>query len=117
MQTGVLISFSVANKNNHAKINRFCREFYGYKDKSNKGKYTYTREGFLTKYPHIKVQRGLIITRMEDAESIIQILSKYDADIFMREVILLHSDIQKLNEKLNEHNEQYRKKDTNTDIF
>ena len=101
MVTGTLISFKVAGKNNHTKVNRFCREFYGYKDKSNKGQYTYKREGFLDKYPHIKIQRGLIIIRMEDAEDIINILEGYNAEIFMREIILLHTDTQKLKNSLN----------------
>lgn len=101
MQTGTLISFSVANKNTHAQINRFCREFYGYEDKSNKGKYTYKRPGFLHKFPHIKVQRGLIIIHMNDTEEIINYLNKYSAKIFMREIILVHSDLEELNAKLN----------------
>ena len=102
MQTGALISFKISGKNNHTKVNRFCRDFYGYKDKSNKGKYTYERAGFLTNYPHIKIQRGLIIVRMEDAEEITKLLTEYDAEIFMREIILLHTDQQLLKNTLNE---------------
>ncbi|NOQ55294.1 MAG: hypothetical protein GQ477_00650 [Nanohaloarchaea archaeon] len=102
IRTGALISFKVAGKNNHTKINRFCRDFYGYNDKSNKGKYIYKRDGFLNRYPHIKVQRGLIIIRIEDAEEIITLLEKYDAEIFMREIILLHADTEALNRSLNE---------------
>ncbi len=96
MQTGALISFRLSGNNNHTEINRFCREFYGYKDRSNKGRYTYERKGILGKYPHIRVQRGLVIVRMEDIEKITDILEKHNAIIFMREVILLHKDVQEL---------------------
>lgn len=97
MQTGAIISFQLSGNNNHTEINRFCREFYGYKDKSNKGKYTYERKGILSEYPHIKIRRGLIVVRMEDTEKITDILEKHNADIFMREIILLHKDIEELN--------------------
>ncbi|MCK5594022.1 MAG: hypothetical protein KAI18_02150 [Candidatus Aenigmarchaeota archaeon] len=107
MQTGALISFKVSGKNNHTNVNRFCREFYGYKDKSNKGKYVYERKGFLSEYPHIKVQRGLIIINMDDAGDVIDLLEKYNAEIFMREIILLHADKEKLKASLNE---KYTKK-------
>lgn len=113
-QTGALIAFGVAGCKNHAKINRFCREFYGYTDKSNKGKYSYERPGFISKYPHIKIHRGLIIVYLEDAEEIISFLKKYDAEVFMREVILLHSDIQKLNGKINE---KYSADNIQSDLF
>ena len=99
MQTGALIAFKVAQSNNHSEINRFCREFYGYNDKSNKGKYSYERPGFISKFRHINLLRGLIIVRLEDAEEIMSFLKRYNAHVFMREIILLHADIQKLNER------------------
>ena len=101
MHTGAIISFKITGKNNHSKINNFCRKFYGYKDKSNKGRYTYERKGLITKYPHIKIQRGLIIIRIEDAEEITRILEKFGAEVFMREIILLHEDTEKLKNTLN----------------
>ena len=101
MHTGALISFKVAGKNNHIKINNFCRKIYGYTDKSNKGKYTYERKGLITRYPYIKIQRGLIIVRIDDAEEIINLLEKHGAEVFMREIILLHKDTEMLKNALN----------------
>lgn len=101
MQTGALIAFKIAQSNSRSEINRFCREFYGYSDRSNKGKYLYERKGFLSKYSHIALLRGLIIVRLEDVEEIMAFLKTYRAEIFMREIVLLHSDVQTLNEKLN----------------
>ncbi len=101
MQTGALIAFKVAQSNTPSGINRFCREFYGYTDKSNKGRYSYERKGFISRFPHINLLRGLIIVRLEDAEEIMDFLKKYNAEVFMREVILLHQDAQKLNEQSN----------------
>ncbi len=96
--TGALIAFKISHTNTHPSINRFCREFYGYTDKSNKGKYCYERFGFLSKFRHINLLRGLIIVRLDDSEEVIAFLKKYDADVFMREIILLHSDVQKLHQ-------------------
>jgi hypothetical protein len=100
MHTGALIAFKISHTNSHPSINRFCREFYGYTDKSNKGKYSYERAGFISKFRHINLLRGLIIVRLEDSEEIMAFLRKYNASVFMREIILLHSDVQKLNEKI-----------------
>lgn len=96
--TGALIAFKISHTNTHSSINRFCREFYGYTDKSNKGRYCYERLGFISKFRHINLLRGLIIVRLEDSEEVMNFLRKYNADVFMREIVLLHSDVQKLHE-------------------
>ena len=100
METGAVIAFRVFGGNNKSAVNKFCREFYGYKDKSNNGKYTYERPGFIDRFKHIRVLRGLIIAKMHDVDEIVTFLKGHNAEVFVREVVLLHSDAQKLSERI-----------------
>ena len=96
---GVMIAF----KNSDAEpkdLVKFCREFYGYKDHSQKGKYTYQRKGLLDEIPHIKINpiRTAILVRKEDSRKIINFLKKYNATIYVRKIELLNEDINKIKE-------------------
>lgn len=99
METGAVIAFRVSGGNSKSALNKFCREFYGYSDRSNRGRYTYHHPGFIDGFRHIKLLRGAIIVRMQDVDRILSFLKGHNAEIFMREVVLLHSDLQKLSEK------------------
>jgi len=74
---------------------RLLQKLWGYKDKSNFGKYTYKREGLLDKIPHISPTRGVIIVRGKDYKKIFEFL-KDKADIFSRRIILTSKDKRKL---------------------
>lgn len=93
---GNIIIFRVLPSNSKLRMNKFCREFYGYKMKSNYGRYTYEKKGFLDNYPYIKIQRGVIIARSVDAGEIISFLESYNAEIFTREISLLEEDLDQL---------------------
>lgn len=99
METGAVIAFKVFDGGGKKAANRFCREFYGYTDRSNRGRYSYKRPGFIDKFMHIKILRGLIIVRTRDVDEIMAFLTSHGAEVFMREVVLLHQDTQKLAEK------------------
>ncbi|HDN84131.1 MAG TPA: hypothetical protein ENG47_00050 [Candidatus Aerophobetes bacterium] len=71
------------------------QKLWGYKDKSNFGKYTYKREGLLDKIPHISPIKGVIIVRGKDYKKIFEFL-KDKADIFSRRIILTAKDKKKL---------------------
>jgi hypothetical protein len=77
-------------------MNKFCRKFYGYVDRSNNYRYTYRREGFIEKFPHIKPLRGVLIVRKEDSESIVTFLKEFNADILVRSIVLTEDDMKKL---------------------
>ena len=64
--------------------------------KSNYGRYTYEKKGFLDNYPYIKPIRGVIVGRSEDAGEIISFLESYNAEIFTREITLMEEDIEQL---------------------
>ena len=64
--------------------NKFKRELLGYKDHSNMGKYSYKREGILSKIPNYRPIRSVIIIKERDKNKIISLLKRYKAryDIF-----------------------------------
>jgi len=74
---------------------RLFQKFLGYEDKSNFGKYTYQREGLLSKIPHISPARGVIIVRSKDMTKIFEFL-KDKAEIFSRQILLTKKDKRKL---------------------
>lgn len=80
-------------------MNKFCREFYGYIDKSNKGQYTYHRKGFMDKFNYIKPLRGVIVVKEEDTNEILLFLKKYNAEIFYRKILLTKEDMKILSVK------------------
>lgn len=93
---GKMIAFRVQSKTTQAKLNKFCRKFYGYTDKSCHGKYTYKRKGLLDDIPHINPIRSLLIVKNEDCDKVVLFLEKYNAEIFVRNVILEETDMEKL---------------------
>lgn len=93
---GKLIVFRVLAKNDKLTTNKFCRQFYGYIDRSNNYRYTYKREGFIEKFPYIKPLRGVLIVKKRDSKQIVSFLKMFNADIFMRDVLLNKEDMRKL---------------------
>lgn len=78
----------------------FCKRFYGYTDKSNYGKYKYKRSGFIEKIPHIKLIRGVIIVRNEDANKVIRFLKQYTPEIFVKTINLTSQEAKKFRLKV-----------------
>lgn len=70
------------------KRNKFKRKLLGYKDYSNKGGYTYERNGILHKIPHLRPIRSVIIVRSKDQAIITQFLKEYNAKISIFDVII-----------------------------
>jgi len=66
------------------------RELNGYKDFSNKGNYTYQREGILHKIPHIKPHDSVIITKTEHKNKILNILKKHKATVKQYNIKINH---------------------------
>ena len=64
--------------------NKFKRELSGYRDYSNMGQYNYERKGLLSKIPHYRPIRSVIIIKERDKNKIISLLKKFKAryDIF-----------------------------------
>ncbi len=88
---GKIVVFTIY-KNNRRSIDQFCKKFYGQETSSHGGKYHYRRRGLLDNIPHIKLIRGVVIVSKEDAEKVVQFLREYNAQFYVRDVILLSED-------------------------
>ena len=93
---GKLFAFRILEQTDPKTATRFCRTMYGYKDRSNKGKYEYHRPGFLDTIPHLKLIRGVIIVQEKNAKTLAKFLKKHGAEIHIRKIELTASDKQKL---------------------
>ncbi len=59
------------NDKTHAEQTRIIRALFGYKDKSNNGKYQYQRPGLLSKVPHVlKTKTALAVEKKYEAQVI-----------------------------------------------
>lgn len=94
---GILISFKLNPQLKKSVRAKFFRDFYGYEDKSQFGRYHYQRQGFLEKVniPYIKLNRAVMIIRPENRPRAIAFLKKWGS-VITREVILSAGDKQKL---------------------
>jgi len=97
---GKLIVFKMASTNGRSTMNRFCRRFYGYVDHSCNYKYTYKRRGFLDDFPHLKLQRGVVVVRKQDAKEVITFLESSNAEIFARDIVLIDEDLVEMSQKI-----------------
>lgn len=75
---------------------RFNRKFLGYNDKSQYGKYSYFREGLMTKIPHVHVSKSLFIILEDDLKRVKSFCDEYKVELFIRKVVLIRSDIRAL---------------------
>lgn len=96
-EKGRIICYNLKPANlTRVEIARFQMELSGRQNRSNYGRYTYYREGLLDRIPHIKPVRSAIVVLPEFAEEILELLRKYRAEIFARDIILRREDIIKL---------------------
>jgi hypothetical protein len=89
---GNIVVFRFKKKTEQKSINQFCKKFYGQNTSSHGGKYQYRRQGLLDNIPHIKLIGGVIIVTKDSTEKVIGFLKEYNAEFYIREVILLHED-------------------------
>ncbi len=89
---GNIIIFRFKEKTEQKSVNQFCKKFYGQDTSSHGGQYRYRRHGLLDEIPHVKLIGGVIIVKKDSAEKVIDFLKEYNAEFYIREVILLHED-------------------------
>jgi hypothetical protein len=97
MEKGKIICYTLKpTELTRREIDRFQGELNGRDIRSNYGKYTYHREGLLDRIPHIKPVRSVIVVLPEFSGEILDLLRRYRAEIFARDIILERQDIRKL---------------------
>ena len=88
---GCLIGFTINAGTSPAVKRRFFRDLYGWRDKSQYGKYEYKREGLLSNIPHIRLTRGVFIVAQEHGLKVKKFL-KGKAAVITRQVVLTAKD-------------------------
>lgn len=66
----------------------FSRELFGYEDKSNKGQYTYKREGSLSKYIYDKVGKSVLLIETKNEKKVINEMYKYEIPLTLIKLVL-----------------------------
>ncbi len=97
---GKIVVFTIFKNNSRKNIDQFCKKFYGQQTSSHGGKYHYRRKGLLDSIPHIKLIRGVIIVSEGNIDRVVQFLREYNAEFYVRDVVLLPEDEAILNKTL-----------------
>lgn len=90
-KTGCLVAFKVSGRLKAAARTRLFRQLYGWRDKSQYGKYEYQRAGLLGKIGYVPVIRGVFIVKTTDRKKVMKFF-KGKAQLFSREIILSARD-------------------------
>ncbi len=88
---GTLIAFRLA-KYNRDKASDLVKRLYGQRTSSHGGKYTYWRPGLLDDIPYVRLIRGVIIVRTEDAIRVADFLEGLGSEVHKRKVELSKED-------------------------
>ena len=75
-----LLTYSTENLN-LTQGSILSKRINGYHDKSNKGRYSYRREGIFSGIPHIKITHKTFIIRKKDFRRVSREIKKYGAKI------------------------------------
>jgi len=89
---GNIVAFRVYKNTDAATTNRFCQKFYGQDTTSHGGKYRSHKHGLLEDIPHVKLIRGVIILPEKDLETVLKFLNEFNAEVYVREVVLTPDD-------------------------
>lgn len=96
MKRGTILIFRIYAKSNQKVTNIFTQKLYGQNTRTHHGKYTYHKHGLLEEIPHIRLIRGVIIVRRQDAPKVEAFLKEYKAEYYIRTIELEPGDRKKL---------------------
>ena len=68
------------------------RRLSGQRTSSHGGRYTYWRKGLLDEIPYVRLIRGVVIVRKEDAQRVLALLKELGAEVHTRTVTLTKED-------------------------
>lgn len=77
-----LIAYDLSNLDQYRKV-LLNRALFGYNDHSNKGAYTYKREGILKEIPHLRLLRGVFIIKSNGLNRVIKVFKKCKAKYYI----------------------------------
>ena len=77
-----LLLYDMKNKNNVEKT-YIVRSLFGYKDKSNMGKYSYKREGLPSKFRYERWDKSAIVVDSKNEGQVKNILKKFGLNVLI----------------------------------
>lgn len=89
---GILIAYKLKPPHDPNTASMLVKKLYGQETSSHKGKYRYHRKGLLDSIPSHRLIRGVIIVRTEDRDKVVKLLTEFETEIHVREVILTRKD-------------------------
>ena len=98
MKTAILLKIHAGYKTKKRKssVDRMLRKLYGYDDPSNYSKYHYHREGLLETIPSVRYEKGLVMIREEDLDTVVSFIRKHRADYMKWKVIPEEEEMKQL---------------------
>jgi hypothetical protein len=93
---GKIVIYRIYGGTNATERNLFCQHFFGQETSSHQGKYRYRRKGLLDHIPHRKLIRGVLIIPSEYSGEVVEFLDRYNAEVYIRDVVLTSNDVQML---------------------
>ncbi len=88
---GTLIAFRLRQYDKD-RASELVKRLYGQRTSSHGGKYVYRRKGLLDEIPHVRLIRGVVLVRTEDAVRVTKFLDELGAAAYTRTVILTSAD-------------------------
>jgi len=89
---GRLIVFRLKPPQDPNVASDLVKKLYGQATSNHKGKYRYRRKGLLDEIPAHRLIRGVLIVKEGDEKAVVDLLDKYDAEVFVRKVVLTTDD-------------------------
>jgi len=93
---GILIAYRLRTPHDPNVASALVKRLYGQSTSSQGGKYRYRRKGLLDEIPSIRLIRGVIIVERRNQKKILELLEEFDAEVYVREVVLIRKDLKAL---------------------
>lgn len=93
---GILIAYRLRTPHDPNVASALVKRLYGQNTSSQGGKYRYRRKGLLDEISSVRLIRGVIIVEKKNKKKILELLNEFDAEVYVREVILIGKDLKAL---------------------
>ncbi|MEA2079010.1 MAG: hypothetical protein U9P00_03980 [Pseudomonadota bacterium] len=93
---GILIAYRLRTPHDPNVASALVKRLYGQNTSSQGGKYRYRRKGLLDEISSVRLIRGVIIVEKKNKKKILELLKEFDAEVYVREVILIRKDLKVL---------------------
>jgi hypothetical protein len=93
---GILIAYRLRTPHDPNVASALVKKLYGQNTSSQGGKYQYRRKGLLDEVPSVRLIRGVIIVEKRNKKKILELLEEFDAEVYVREVVLIRKDLKAL---------------------